>query len=722
MKQITLSLDGMSCASCVLRAERVLTGIAGVSHASVNLATRAAVVAFDPPAKVDVMIHALTRAGYPASLNKSAPEPAIWPRAVIAAVLTLPVFILEMGGHLIPALHHWRMGVVADQTWGIVQLILITAVSFGPGWVFFAKGLPALFRASPDMNALVALGAGAAWVYSTLVVLLPHLIPDPALYFEAAGVTVTLILMGRSLEARARGVAGQAIARLIALQPTSARKKVAGDWVDVPLAQLVLGDEIQIRPGERLPADGRILAGHSTIDAAMLTGEPVPVEVTAGDFVTGGTVNGAGVLSVQITALGAESVLARITRMVESAQAAKLPVQEMVDQVTRWFVPAVMVLAAIAFVIWLPQGAGLVHGMAVLIIACPCAMGLAVPVSILVGTGRAAELGVLFRGGDAIQLLSGVQIVAFDKTGTLTMGRPVVQAMLDASKDSDTSALAIALGIEQGSEHPLAAAVLAYAADQTPPVLAAPVTDITAVAGQGARAMLGADRVAVGSARMMGDLPQAIADFADHAESLGQGLLFISRNDTVIGVMSVVDPIKPSAAPTIAALNKLGLTAAMVTGDALAPAQMVADQLGIVDLYAAILPEGKAATIADMGGDVAFVGDGINDAPALAEADVGIAMGTGSDIAIEAGDVVLMTGDPMAAVQAIAISRAVMRNIKQNLIWAFAYNAALIPVAMGALVPFGGPSLSPMLGAAAMAASSIFVLGNALRLRRFQPI
>lgn len=713
MKQITLSLDGMSCASCVLRAERVLTAIAGVSSASVNLATRAANVQFDPPAKIEAMITALTRAGYPASVNASAPEPEIWPRAVLAAALTAPVFILEMGGHLVPALHHWRMGLISDQTWGLVQFFLITIVLFWPGWMFFAKGLPALLRAAPDMNALVALGAGAAWASSTLVVFAPQLIPNPALYFEAAGVTITLILLGRTLEARARGVAGQAIGRLIALQPTSARKRVGADWVEVPMTQLVLGDEIQIRAFERLPADGTILTGHSTIDAAMLTGEPVPVEVKIGDSVTGGTVNGAGVLSVQITALGAESVLARITRMVETAQAAKLPVQEMVDQVTRWFVPAVIVLALISFAIWLPQGQGMVHGVAVLIIACPCAMGLAVPVSILVGTGRAAELGVLFRGGDAIQRLASVQTMAFDKTGTLTMGRPVVQDMLDLG-----GALEIAAGIEAGSEHPLAAAVLAYAKGR----MAANVTEITSVPGQGAKAMLGPDRVSVGSARMMGDLPSAIAEFAKRAESLGQGLLFVAKNDAVIGVMSVIDPIKPSAATAIAALTDLRITVAMVTGDALAPAQVVADELGIIELYAAILPEGKAATVSELGDDVAFVGDGINDAPALAQADVGIAMGTGSNIAIESGDVVLMTGDPMAAVQAVAISRAVMRNIKQNLIWAFGYNVALIPVAMGALVPFGGPSLSPMLGAAAMAASSVFVLGNALRLRRFKPI
>lgn len=706
MQSITLSLDGMTCASCVSRAERVLRGVAGVTGASVNLATRSAEVRFDAPAQVEAMITALTRAGYPASLTAAPPEPSLWPRVILAAALTLPVFLVEMAGHLWPALHHLRMGLIGDQAWGAVQFLLISAVLFGPGWLFFAKGVPGLWRAAPDMNALVALGAGAAWASSVWALFQPA----PMLYFEAAGVTVTLILLGRALEARARGVAGQAISRLIALQPQAARKRVDGAWVDVLLADVALGDQIMIRPGERLPADGRVIDGHSSIDAAMLTGEPLPVMVGMGDQVTGGTVNGAGVLTVQVTAIGAGSVLARITHMVQAAQATKLPVQDMVDQVTRWFVPVVMVLALISFLIWLPQGSGLVHGVAVLIIACPCAMGLAVPVSILVGTGRAAQMGVLFRGGAAIQRLSSVETIGFDKTGTLTMGHPVVQDMLDLG-----GALEIAAGIEAGSEHPLARAVLDHAGGLVP----AAVTDITAVPGQGARAMLGDVPVAVGSARMMGELPPAFAAFTERAQ--GNGLLYISRAGQVIGAMSVSDPIKPTAGAAIAALRGMGLRVAMVTGDALAPAQRVADALGIDDLRAGVLPEAKAAAIQELGGQTAFVGDGINDAPALAQAMVGISMGNGSDIAIEAGDVVLMTGDPMGAAHAVAISRLVMRNIRQNLIWAFVYNAALIPVAMGALVPFGGPSLSPMLGAGAMAASSIFVMGNALRLRRFAP-
>ena len=711
MQNVTLSLEGMTCASCVSRAERVLGNVAGVTSASVNLATRSAEVRFQNPAQIDAMIAALTRAGYPASLTEAPPEPAIWPRAALAAALTAPVFLIEMGGHIWPDLHHLRMDILGDTAWGMVQFTLISIVLFWPGLVFFTKGIPALLRAAPDMNALVALGAGAAWGYSALVVFAPQLIPDHALYFEAAGVTVTLILFGRSLEARARGVAGQAIGRLIALQPKTARKMIGADWVDVEIADLAAGDHILIRPGERLAADGRVIAGQSSIDAAMLTGEPLPVAVTIGDQVTGGTVNGAGALTIEITAIGAGSVLARITKMVSIAQAAKLPVQELVDQITRWFVPAVMVLAAISFLIWLPQGLGvaMVHGVAVLIIACPCAMGLAVPMSILVGTGRAAQLGVLFRGGDAIQRLSGVQTVAFDKTGTLTMGRPVVQEMLDKG-----GALAIAAGIEAGSEHPLAAAVLAYAKGRD----AAPVQDVQAVAGLGAQGMLGSDPVRVGSAKMMPDLTPEFADFTARAQDLGHGLLYVARNDQVIGAMSVYDPIKPSAKEAILQLQTQGLRVAMITGDAQSPAQRVADALGITDLRASVLPAQKAQAVADLGGHVAFVGDGINDAPALARADVGIAIGTGSDIAIEAGDVVLMTGDPMGAAHAIAVSHAVMRNIKQNLIWAFGYNVALIPVAMGALVPFGGPSLSPMLGAGAMAASSVFVMGNALRLRR----
>lgn len=719
---ISLAVDGMTCASCVARSERVLRAQPGVQAASVNLAMSNAQVVFDAPATPEGLAAALTRAGYATRAETRAlgdmglpGAQAIWGRAALALLLTLPVFVVEMGAHLWPAFHHARAGYISDAALGWVQLLLIGTVLAGPGRGFFAKGVPALLRGAPDMNALVALGAGAAFAYSAVVVLLQA---GGAVYFESAGVAVSLILVGRALEARAKGAAGQAIARLVQLQPLTALRIADGQAVEVPIAGLIPGDHIQIRAGERIAADGIVIAGQSQIDTSMLTGEAMPVSVAVGDAVTGGCVNGTGTLTVQITAIGAGSVLARITQMVADAQAGKLPVQDMVDQVTRWFVPGVMALAAVSFAAWWLSGAGLgvamIHAVAVLIIACPCAMGLAVPVSILVGTGRGAQLGVLFRGGAALQRLADVRAVAFDKTGTLTQGRPRVVAALDMG-----GALALAAGVEGASTHPLARAILDYATAQG--VNAAQVGDVRAVAGQGAQGMVAGDSIKVGSATMMGDLPPDMAAFAAKAGALGQGLVFVARSGAVIGAFAVEDSLKPTAAAAIAQLRAQGLHLMMLTGDSKAVATRVGAALGLTqaEISAQMMPEDKANVITALGQPCAFVGDGINDAPALARAEVGISMGNGSDVAIEAGDVVLIGGDLGGVARAISLSRAVMRNIRQNLFWAFAYNAVLIPVAMGVLVPFGGPALSPMLAALAMAGSSVFVIANALRLRRF---
>ncbi len=717
---ITLAIDGMTCASCVARSERVLRAQAGVVAASVNLATQSAHVSFDDPAEANALAAALTRAGY---ASRALPKDEIrladhgagdeWRRTALAAALTLPVFVVEMGPHMWPALHHLRMGLIADTTLALVEMALIGLVLALPGRGFFTKGIPALLRAAPDMNALVAMGAGAAFGYSTWVAVAQT---GGAVYFEAAGVTVTLILLGRALEARAKGAAGQAIARLIDLQPQTALRIDAGNPIPVPIAALDVGDTILVRAGERLPADGIVTEGQSSLDTSMLTGEAMPVAITQGDAVTGGCINGAGALQIRITAVGAGSTLARITAMVSDAQASKLPVQDMVDGVTRWFVPVVMALATVTLAAWMLAGAGLgaamIHAVSVLIIACPCAMGLAVPVSILVGTGRGAQMGALFRGGAGLQKLAGVRTVAFDKTGTLTLGRPRVVDALDTG-----GALALAAGVEGQSSHPLARAVLDYAAQQA--VDAAKVTDVQNVAGMGATATGAGGAIMVGSAKMMGDLPAPFAEFAKHAGAAGQGLIFVAQNGRVIGAFAAEDSIKPNAARAIASLHDLGLHTVMLTGDSLPVAQKVGAALGIDDIRASLLPQDKAQAVAGLPRPLAFVGDGINDAPALASADVGISMGTGTHVAIEAGDVVLVSGDVQGVARAIGLSRAVMRNIRQNLIWAFGYNVALIPVAMGALVPFGGPALSPMLGAGAMAASSIFVLGNALRLRRY---
>ncbi len=717
---ITLAIDGMTCASCVARSERVLRAQAGVVAASVNLATQTAQVIYDLPAAPDTLAAALTRAGYD---SRALPRDQVrianhdmrdaWRKTALAGALTLPVFVLEMGPHIWPALHHILKGLIADSRLAALEMLLIGVVLAWPGRGFFTKGIPALLRAAPDMNALVAMGAGAAFGYSSFVTLTQA---NGAIYFEAAGVTVTLILLGRALEARAKGAAGQAIARLIDLQPQTALRIEGGASVLVPTSALAVGDTILLRAGDRLAADGVVVEGTSGLDTAMLTGEAMPVAVGIGDKVTGGCINGAGALKVRITGVGAGSTLAQITAMVSDAQASKLPVQDLVDGVTRWFVPVVMGLAVLTFAAWIIAGAGIgaamIHAVSVLIIACPCAMGLAVPVSILVGTGRGAQMGALFRGGAGLQKLAEVQTVAFDKTGTLTEGRPRVVDSLDRG-----GALDLAAGVEAHSNHPLARAILEFAQEKG--AISAEVTNLQTIAGMGANAHTPQGAVSLGSAQMMGDLPADFAQFEVKAGAAGQGLIFVALNGRVIGAFAVEDSIKPHAAAAIASLQRLGLRTVMLTGDSLPVAQRVGAELGLDDIRAGLLPQDKAAAIDVLPKPIAFVGDGINDAPALARADVGVSMGTGTDVAIEAGDVVLVSGDLRGVARAIGLSRAVMRNIRQNLIWAFGYNALLIPVAMGAMVPFGGPALSPMLGAGAMAASSVFVLANALRLRRF---
>lgn len=732
-RQVVLAVDGMTCAACTGRVERVLRAQPGVAEATANLVTRAATVTLWGEVGAATLAAAVTRAGFQAApmaesggADPKAEEARLWRAAALSAALTLPVFVAEMGGHLVPGFHYFLHGLIAPQSLWLAEFVLVTLVLLWPGARFFRKGIPALLRASPDMNSLVALGAGAAWAYSALVLFAPGLVPPAsrAVYFEAAAVIVTLILLGRSLESRARGRAGAAIARLVALQPKSALRlgpDAGSEPQEVPIAALMVGDRVRLRPGERVAVDGLVLQGQSSIDESMLTGEALPVAKGPGDALTGGTVNGTGGLVMEVRAVGAATVLSRIIAMVAEAQGGKLPVQALVDRITLWFVPVVMSLAVLTFAVWMVFGPGLaqalVAGVSVLIIACPCAMGLATPVSILVGTGRAAELGVLFRKGEALQRLETAGRVAFDKTGTLTMGKPKVQAVETLQGVDADAILALAAAVERGSEHPLAGAVLDEAARRG---LTLPeATGFHAHPGKGAEAVVAGQKVLVGSARLFAPLDPGLAQMCKVAQDKGQGVLLVGRNATAEAAILVADPVKATARATVEALEKLGLQSVMITGDAEATARAVAADLGIKHIHAGIMPAQKAEVVAALGANTVFVGDGLNDAPALAVADVGIAMGTGTDVAIEAGDVVLMRGDPMGVVQAIGLSRAVMRNIRQNLIWAFGYNALLIPVAAGVLVPFGGPQLSPMLGAGAMALSSVFVLGNALRLRRW---
>ncbi len=739
-----LLIEGMTCASCVGRVERALKAVPGVQSASVNLATERASV--QGSADRAALLAAVSKAGYAASVvedsgssedqqaQRHADELRVLKRDLwLAAALTLPVFVLEMGAHLVPAFHHVIATSLGTRNSWLLQFVLTTLVLVFPGRRFYQKGIPALLRAAPDMNSLVAVGTLAAYGFSLVATFLPRLLPAGTVnvYYEAAAVIVTLILLGRVLEAKAKGRTSEAIKRLLKLQAKTARVRREGTVVELPLAQIASGDVIEVRPGERIAVDGEVIDGDSYVDESMISGEPVPVQKAPGSSVIGGTVNQTGALGVRATAVGGATVLAQIIRLVEQAQSAKLPIQTLVDRITLWFVPIVMGLAALTFVVWLLFGPdpaltfGLVNAVAVLIIACPCAMGLATPTSIMVGTGRGAELGVLFRKGEALQLLKEAQVVAVDKTGTLTEGRPVLTDLQLADGFQRSEVLARVAAVEDRSEHPIARAIVTAAQQENLQLPA--VAAFESVTGYGVRAEVAGVRVEVGADRFMHTLGLDVAVFAADAQRLGEegkSPLYAALDGRLAAIIAVSDPIKSDTRAAIARLHGLGLKVAMITGDNRRTADAIARQLGIDEVVAEVLPEGKVDAVRRLKaahGQLAYVGDGINDAPALAEADVGLAIGTGTDVAIEAADVVLMSGSLQGVPNAIALSKATMGNIRQNLFWAFAYNTALIPVAAGVLYPLWGILLSPVFAAGAMALSSVFVLGNALRLKRFNP-
>ncbi len=746
--EIELGVEGMTCASCVGHVEKALSGVPGVATASVNLATGRATVRYRRGiAAPEDMEAAIRRAGYTPRRIESggaAPDREAAAREAelrdlrrslfVAAALALPVFVLEMGSHLVPAFHDIVMTRIGMQTSWLIQFALTTLVLFGPGLRFFRKGIPAILRGTPDMNALVALGTSAAWGFSLVATFAPDVLPAGTanVYYEAAAVIVALILLGRYLEARAKGRTSEAIKRLVGLQAKTARVVRDGAALDVPLADVATGEIVEVRPGERVPVDGEVVDGQSWVDESMITGEPVPVAKAIGAEVVGGTINTTGAFTFRATKVGADTLLAQIIRMVEQAQGSKLPIQAMVDRVTAWFVPAVMGIAALTFLVWLvfgPEPAltfALINAVAVLIIACPCAMGLATPTSIMVGTGRAAELGVLFRKGEALQTLRDVAVVALDKTGTLTRGRPELTDLEPAAGFDRDAVLALVASVETRSEHPIAEAMVAAAKARDLTIVSPAAFEATP--GYGVSAQVGGHDVRVGADRFMTKLGHDMSAFAAKAAelgALGRSPLYAAIDGRLAAVIAVADPVKETTPEAIRALHDLGLKVAMITGDNRATADAVARTLGIDEVVADVLPGGKVDALHRLregGRKVAFVGDGINDAPALAEADVGLAIGTGTDVAIESADVVLMSGDLRGVVNAIALSKATIRNIRQNLFWAFGYNAALIPVAAGALYPLNGTLLSPVFAAGAMALSSVFVLSNALRLKAFRPV
>lgn len=740
--QILLSVRGMTCASCTGRVERALQQVSGVTQVQVNLATEQAFISSADPLDPQALIQVVERAGYEAQLaqgpsdtverEERREEEALQLRRdlLLATLLTLPVFFVEMGGHLFPPLQTWLTQHISTSTSWLIQAALTTGVLLFPGRRFYQLGLPALFRGAPDMNTLVALGTGAAYGYSLFATFAPELLPAGAVhvYYEAAAVIVTLILLGRSLEARAKGRTSQAIQQLIHLQPSTARVLRDGSFIEVPTAQVELGESIEVRPGEQVPVDGKVLEGSSFVDESMMSGEPLPVSKEEGAQVWGGTVNQNGLLLLEATAVGQATVLQQIIRMVEQAQGAKLPIQAVVDRITLWFVPAVLALASLTFLSWLllaPSPAftlALTHAIAVLIIACPCAMGLATPVSIMVATGRGAELGVLFRKGEALQLLSETRVVAFDKTGTLTEGKPTLTDFSVLPPFSPTEVLAQIAAVEEKSEHPLARAIVQAAQEQN--LSLPPVEHFHSETGAGVLAQIDGRSVQIGALRYFQesgvDLTLLRAQAETWAEE-GKTPLYVAIGGQAAASLAVSDPLKPTTVAALQSLKALGLELALITGDHQKTASAIAERVGISEVHAEVLPNGKAKLIQELKqrGPTVYVGDGINDAPALASADVGIALGTGTAVALEAADVVLLSGNLQGVAQALLLSRKTLKNIHQNLFWAFAYNAALIPLAAGLLHPWTGLSLSPAFAAGAMTLSSVFVVTNALRLKGF---
>ncbi|MDW5317643.1 heavy metal translocating P-type ATPase [Rhizobium sp. PL01] len=739
-----LGIEGMTCSSCVSRVEKALKTVPGVKDASVNLATERATVRIVSGTSALSLEDAVRAAGYEVRRittdrstdnnedRRDREANRLKMSLALSAALTLPLFVLEMGSHFIPAIHDWIMVNIGMGNNLVIQFVLATIVLFGPGLRFFRKGVPNLLRWTPDMNSLVVLGTSAAWSYSVVATFLPGVLPSGTanVYYEAAAVIVTLILLGRYLEARAKGKTSQAIKHLIGLQAKTAHVKRGEDFVEIEIGDVALGDFVRIRPGEKVPVDGRVTDGTSYVDESMITGEPVPVKKSAGAEVIGGTINKTGSFTFEATKIGSDTLLAQIIKMVEAAQGSKLPIQALVDRVTGWFVPAVIAAATLTFMAWLLFGPSpaltfaLVNAVAVLIIACPCAMGLATPTSIMVGTGRAAELGILFRKGEALQTLRDVDVVALDKTGTLTKGKPELTDFVVSAGFDRAETLRLVASLETQSEHPIAEAIVAAAKADG---LSLPdVSDFEASPGYGVSGRIDGRSVLVGADRSMTRSGIDISSFSDQAAALGnagKSPLYAAIDGRLAAIIAVSDPVKETTPQAIKALHALGLKVAMITGDNRRTAQAIARQLGIDEVVAEVLPDGKVEAVRKLrsgGRKVAFIGDGINDAPALTEADIGLAVGTGTDIAIESADVVLMSGDLNGVPRAIAISKATIRNIRQNLFWAFAYNVSLVPVAAGVLYPVNGTLLSPILAAGAMGLSSVFVLANALRLRRFK--
>lgn len=742
----TFALEGMTCASCAQTIEKVVNKLAGVQTASVNLATEKMQARFNPDeiSATDI-IQAVEDAGYKAILDgsetgektdkKQAHIKEMWTRVIWSAIFTVPLLYIAMGpmiGLPIPSVldpvHH------ADR-FAIVQLLLTLPIVY-VGRSFYTVGFKALFKGHPNMDSLIAIGTSAAvlqgivmtYLLATGRVMIHHGHPD--LYFESAGVILALITLGKYLEAVSKGKTSEAIKKLMGLAPKTARIFKDNQEIEIPIEQVQTGDIVIVRPGDKIPVDGKIISGNSAVDESMITGESIPVEKHEGDKVIGASINKNGSFRFEATKVGKDTTLAQIIKLVEDAQGSKAPIAKLADQVSGVFVPIVIVLAILSGLLWYFLGQeswvfALSITISVLVIACPCALGLATPTAIMVGTGKGAENGVLIKSGDALETTQKVETIVFDKTGTITEGKPIVTDVLTYHEYSENDVLALAASAETGSEHPLGEAIVEGAKERQ--LTLKEVTDFEAIPGHGIQVTVDGQKLLLGNQKLMRentiDLLSAVTD-SDRLASDGKTPMFIASEQQLIGIVAVADTIKENSLAAIDKLHRMGIQVAMITGDNKRTAEAIAKQVGIDRVFSEVLPEDKANEVKKLqeeGLYVAMVGDGINDAPALAQADVGIAIGSGTDVAIESANIVLMRSDLMDVPTAIELSRATIKNIKENLFWAFAYNVLGIPVAMGILHIFGGPLLNPMIAGAAMSFSSVSVLLNALRLRRFKP-
>ena len=717
--------------------QRTLNSVSGVKSAEVNFADKTATVTGE--VSPDTLVSAVGGAGYTASVlkgedsesEKESEEAELYrdllKRTIISGVLAAVIVIVSMSG-ILPALDT----AAGRVSWGAVSLLTLFVLIYGGGR-FFTGALKSFRNHSANMDTLVAIGTGVAWAYSTFVILFPGAVGDLAghFYFETAAIIIALIDLGSTLEMRARGKTSEAIKRLIGLKPRTARVVRDGAETDVPISEVVLDDIVRVRPGEKIPVDGVITEGSSQVDESMLTGEPMPAEKGVGDEVVGGTINKSGSFLFKATRVGEETALARIIEMVRKAQNSKPEIGRLADKVSGIFVPSVLLVAVFTLLIWFNFGPEpkltymLVTAIAVLIIACPCALGLATPISVMVGVGKAAENGILIRNGDALQQAGKLTAIVLDKTGTITQGKPVVTAVEPLGGMAVGELLSLAAGLESGSEHPLAEAVLEAAkAKGAPP---GEVTSFEAVSGHGVKAMYGGKAVLLGNKKLMIDNGVSLGEGDARSEELsrtGKTVVFLASGGSVTGLIGISDPIKPDSKEAVQRLKKIGLKVIMLTGDNRVTAEAVAKETGIDEFIAEVLPDGKSDEISKLqarGEIVGMVGDGINDAPALAGADVGFAIGSGTDVAIESADVTLMRGSLHGVADAIKISNATVKNIKENLFGAFAYNTLAIPIAAGVLFPFTGILLDPIIAGAAMALSSFTVVTNANRLRWFKP-